>query len=125
MASVEAPHRTLMADEPERVKPGRFREGQNWIGGRRNNPSDARYVPPPEDHVPALMSDLIDFIDRDDLPAIAQAAITHAQFETIHPFVDGNGRVGRCLIHVVLRRRDVARSFVPPISVVLAARRSR
>jgi Fic family protein len=68
------------------------------------------------------MADLVDFINRDALPAVAQAAIVHAQFETIHPFVDGNGRVGRCLIHVVLRRRDVARSFVPPVSIVLAAR---
>jgi Fic family protein len=121
VASVLALHRTLMADEPERTMPGRFRKEQNWIGGRRNNPSDARYVPPPENHVPALMSDLVDFVNRDDLPAVAQAAIAHAQFETIHPFVDGNGRVGRCLIHVVLRRRDVARSFVPPVSIVLAA----
>ncbi len=122
VASVLTLHHTLMADEPERTMPGRFREEQNWIGGRRNNPSDARYVPPPEDHVPALMSDLVDFVNRDDLPAVAQAAIAHAQFETIHPFVDGNGRVGRCLIHVVLRRRDVAHSFVPPVSIVLAAR---
>lgn len=122
VASVLALHRTLMADEPERTMPGRFREEQNWIGGRRSNPSDARYVPPPEDRVPALMSDLVDFVNRDDLPSVAQAAIAHAQFETIHPFVDGNGRVGRCLIHVVLRRRDVAHSFVPPVSIVLAAR---
>lgn len=121
-ASIEAIHRTLMADEPERVMAGQFRAEQNWIGGRRSNPSDARYVPPPEDRVPALMADLVDFINRDGLPAVAQAAIAHAQFETIHPFVDGNGRVGRCLIHVVLRRRDVARSFVPPVSIVLAAR---
>ena len=122
VASIEAIHRTLMADEPERVLAGRFRDEQNWIGGRRGNPSDARYIPPPEDRVPALMGDLVDFINRDDQPAVAQAAIAHAQFETIHPFVDGNGRVGRCLIHVVLRRRDVARSFVPPVSIVLAAR---
>jgi Fic family protein len=122
VSSVEALHRTLMADEPERVMPGRFRDDQDWIGGRRNNPSDARYIPPPGDHVPALMSDLVDFIDRGDMPAVAQAAIAHAQFETIHPFVDGNGRVGRCLIHIVLRRRGVARSFVRPVSIVLAAR---
>ncbi len=55
VASVLALHRTLMADEPERTMPGCFREEQNWIGGRQTNPSDARYIPPPEDHVPALM----------------------------------------------------------------------
>ena len=121
-ATIEAIHGTLMAAEPERVRASRFRDEQNWIGGRRSDPSDARYIPPPADHVPALMADLVDFINRDDLPAVAQAAIAHAQFETIHPFVDGNGRVGRCLIHVALRRRGVARSFVPPVSIVLAAR---
>lgn len=68
------------------------------------------------------MVDLVAFMNRDDLPGVAQAAIVHAQFETIHPFLDGNGRVGRCLIHVVLRRRGVAPRFVPPVSVVLAAR---
>ena len=59
---------------------------------------------------------------RHDLPAVPQAAVAHAQFETIHPFVDGNGRVGRALIHVVLRRHGVADRFVPPVSIVLAAR---
>ena len=68
------------------------------------------------------MEDVLAFVNRDDVPGVAQAAIAHAQFETIHPFVDGNGRVGRCLIHVVLRRRGVAPRFVPPVSVVLAAR---
>jgi Fic family protein len=121
-ADVLAIHRTLMAHEPARIMPGAFRREQNWIGGRLLNPSDARYVPPPEDEVERLVLDLVAFMNRDDLPAVAQAAIAHAQFETIHPFIDGNGRVGRCLIHVVLRRRGVAPSFVPPISIVLAAR---
>ena len=114
-------HRTLMADEPERVTPGSFRREQNWIGGRLDSPLDARYVPPPETEVARLVDDLVAFVNRDDLPAVAQAAIAHAQFETIHPFLDGNGRVGRCLIHVVLRRRGVAPRFVPPVSIVLAA----
>ena len=121
-ADVLAVHRTLMAHEPARVLPGAFRREQNWIGGRLQNPSDARYVPPPEDQVEPLIADLLEFMNRDDLPAVAQAAIAHAQFETIHPFIDGNGRVGRCLIHVVLRRRGVAPVFVPPISIVLASR---
>jgi Fic family protein len=115
-------HGTLMAHEHARVMPGAFRRGQTWIGGRLQNPSDARYVPPPEDKVEPLILDLVEFMNREDLPAVAQAAIAHAQFETIHPFIDGNGRVGRCLIHVVLRRRGVAPAFVPPISIVLAAR---
>ena len=121
-ADILAIHRTLMAQEPARVLPGAFRGEQNWIGGRLLNPSDARYVPPPEDQVEPLMADLVEFLNRDDLPAVAQAAIAHAQFETIHPFIDGNGRVGRCLIHLILRRRGVAPVFVPPVSIVLAAR---
>jgi Fic family protein len=116
-------HATLMATELSRTNPGQFREEQNWIGGRLNSPIDARYIPPPESDVPRLIEDLMRFVvERDDLPATAQAAIAHAQFETIHPFIDGNGRVGRCLIHLVLRRRGLAPRFVPPISIVLAAR---
>lgn len=122
VADILAIHRTLMANEPARVMPGAFRGEQNWIGGRLLNPSDARYVPPPEDRVGPLVLDLVEFLNRGDLPAVAQAAIAHAQFETVHPFIDGNGRVGRCLIHVVLRRRGIAPVFVPPISIVLAAR---
>jgi Fic family protein len=99
-----------------------LRQEQNWIGGRLGNPADAAFVPPPENLVLALLDDLVAFIAREDLPAVAQAAVAHAQFETIHPFIDGNGRVGRALIHVVLRRRGVAARFVPPVSIVLAAR---
>jgi Fic family protein len=68
------------------------------------------------------MDDLVAFMNRTDLPPVVQAAIAHAQFETIHPFIDGNGRVGRALVHVVLRRRGAADRFVPPVSIVLAAR---
>ena len=116
-------HRTLMSGD-DRAKPGFIREEQNWIGGRLNNPSDARYVPPPEDRLPALLADLVRFVNREDVPPVAQAAVAHAQFETIHPFIDGNGRVGRSLTHIVLRRRDVAPRFVPPVSIVLARRPS-
>ncbi len=114
-------HATLMAGD-ERARPGRVREEQNWIGGRLGNPSDAAFVPPPEDLVGPLLDDLAVFMARDDMPAVAQAAIAHAQFETVHPFIDGNGRVGRALVHVVLRRRGAASRFVPPVSMVLAAR---
>jgi Fic family protein len=113
-------HRTLLEGTSEERYAGVIREEQNWIGGRGISPADATFVPPPEDHVRALLDDLVEFINLDDLPAIAQAAVAHAQFETIHPFGDGNGRAGRCLIHVILRRRGLTPLFVPPISVVLA-----
>lgn len=99
---------------------GRIRTEQNWIGGGASTPRSAEFVPPPPEEVPALLEDLAAFLGRDDLPAVMQAAIAHAQFETIHPFADGNGRVGRCLIHVVLTRREVTPRVVPPISLVLA-----
>jgi Fic family protein len=99
---------------------GHLREQQNWIGGASSGPLDAEFIPPPPELVPELLEDLCRFMERDDLPSVAQAAIAHAQFETIHPFGDGNGRVGRCLIHVVLRRRGSAPNYVPPISLILA-----
>jgi Fic family protein len=67
-----------------------------------------------------LIDDVIDFSNDDALPAVAQAALAHAQFETIHPFVDGNGRIGRTLIHMILRARGLARRVLPPVSLVLA-----
>lgn len=115
-------HRALMrhSDRPEFG--GVVRTEQNWIGGNDFNPCFATFVPPPPDRVQNLLADLCEFINRDDLPALVQAALAHAQFETIHPFADGNGRTGRALIHVVLRRRGLATAFVPPISLVLATR---
>lgn len=113
-------HRTLMEGTSEQRFAGVVRLTQNWIGGRGVSPADAAFVPPPADRVPKLLDDLVAFVNLDDFPAIAQAAIAHAQFETIHPFGDGNGRAGRCLIHVILGRRGVAPRFVPPVSVVLA-----
>jgi Fic family protein len=118
-------HRTLLEGTTEERFAGVVRTEQNWIGGRGTSPRDAAFVPPPPDRVPALFDDLIAFVNLDDLPAVAQAAIAHAQFETIHPFGDGNGRAGRCLVHVILRRRGVTPRLVPPISVVLAANARR
>lgn len=81
--------------------PGRFRTSQNWIGGTR--PGNAIYVPPPHEEVPALMSDLENFLHEDaGLPPLVKAALAHVQFETIHPFLDGNGRAGRLLITLYL-----------------------
>src|SRR5437867_6280940 len=115
-------HEVLMREDRATGRhAGTFRTEQNWIGGRNDSPRDAAYIPPPPERVEPLMRDLVAFVNRDDVPAVAQAAIVHAQFETIHPFADGNGRVGRCLIHLVLRRRGLAPHYVPPVSVVLAA----
>ena len=98
---------------------GQIREEVSWIGGTA--PPDAEYVGPPHERVPPLLEDLCVFMDRNDLPVMQQAAIAHAQFELIHPFGDGNGRVGRCLIHVLFRRRGIAPNYVPPVSLVLGA----
>jgi Fic family protein len=77
-------------------------------------------VPPPPELVPGLIEDLTAFCTSETLPAVAQAAIAHAQFETIHPFADGNGRTGRALVQLVLRRRGLATRVLPPVSLVLA-----
>ncbi|MDP9738069.1 Fic family protein [Curtobacterium sp. 260] len=97
---------------------------QNWIGGGRT-PRDADHVPPPPEFVPSLMADLFAFLARDDLHPVAQAAIAHAQFESIHPFTDGNGRTGRALVAAVLRHRGATRTASPPVSSVLVAERAR
>src|SRR5207253_3610494 len=99
---------------------GTMRTAQNWIGGSDYNPCSASFVPPPPEYVERFLDDLCAFCNDDTLPAIAQAAIAHAQFETIHPFIDGNGRTGRALIHVILRRRGLVSRVVPPVSLVLA-----
>lgn len=112
-------HRVLFSAF-EDASAGKLRTEQNWIGGASSSPRDAEFVPPPPAYVPELLEDLARFIARDDLPPVVQAAIAHAQFETIHPFADGNGRVGRCLIHAILIRRGVTPRVVPPISLVLA-----
>lgn len=113
-------HERLLARTRLHEHAGHIRSVQNWIGGSSFNPCSAAFVPPPPEHVEGLLADLCAFVNDDELPAVAQAAIAHSQFETIHPFVDGNGRTGRALIHVVLRRRRVAPRILPPISLVLA-----
>ncbi|CAN0433069.1 unnamed protein product, partial [Phaeothamnion confervicola] len=94
-----------------------------WIGGSNYSPRNALYVPPPPELVEEYMDDLVRFANRTNLPALAQAAIAHAQFESIHPFTDGNGRVGRALAGAVIRQRGVARRVVVPIASALVARR--
>jgi Fic family protein len=121
LRDVLAIHRVLMLATTTPQIAGVLRDRQNWIGGNAFNPGRADFVPPPPDLVKDLMEDLVAFMNRTDLPPVVQAALAHAQFETIHPFADGNGRVGRALIHVVLRRRGLAPRYVPPVSLVLAA----
>lgn len=113
-------HRVLMTRTPRAAIAGRVRQSQNWIGGNDYNPCGADFVPPPPEEVDNLLEDLAGFSNAEMLPPLVQAAIAHAQFETIHPFGDGNGRTGRALIHVLLRRRGLTPAFVPPISVVFA-----
>lgn len=114
-------HRRLLSGTRFEEYGGRFREQQNWIGGGAYSPCSAAFVPPPTEYVEDLMSDLVAFTNEDSLPAVAQAAIAHAQFETIHPFVDGNGRTGRALVHLILRRRGLTPRALPPVSLILAA----
>lgn len=113
-------HRALMENTRDAHLAGQVRTRQNWIGGSNYSPRGAAFVPPPEDEVDRLLDDLAVFMNRNDLSPTLQAAIAHAQFETIHPFADGNGRTGRCLVHVVYRRGVLASRFVPPISLVMA-----
>ncbi len=102
---------------------GAFREEQNWIGPDPYTPKRADFVPPPIGELPRLLDDLVDFLGRRDLSPVLQAAAVHAQFETIHPFADGNGRVGRMLIGMALARGGLVRDVVPPVSLVLARER--
>jgi Fic family protein len=113
-------HRRLLAGTRLDAHAGALRQEQNWIGGSSYNPCSAAFVPPPPEYVPGLLDDLCHFCNGEGIPAVAQAAMAHAQFETIHPFVDGNGRTGRALIHLVLRRRGLVTRVLPPVSLVLA-----
>lgn len=115
-------HRSLLPDQPHHHG---LRTAQNWIGGSDWNPIEADFVPPAPDRVPALMADLVDYMNGAAHSALVQAAVVHAQFETIHPFTDGNGRVGRALIHTILTRRGLTEEAVLPISLVLATLRDR
>ena len=112
-------HRTLMTGSPtpERYV-GVIRGEQSWIGG--NDPTNAHLVTPPPDELGPLLEDLVLYANRGDVDPVAQAAIAHAQFETIHPFADGNGRVGRVLVAWALTRR-LSLVTPPPVSVAIAA----
>lgn len=113
-------HQALLPDQPRHHG---LRTVQNWIGGADWSPIGAEFVPPDHERVPALMDDLVNYINGAAHAPLIQAAVVHAQFETIHPFTDGNGRVGRALIHTVLARRGLTDRAVMPISLVLATLR--
>ncbi|MBT1164311.1 Fic family protein [Bifidobacterium felsineum] len=113
-------HKALLSTQPEmQAYAGHFRNQLVWVGGSSVGPVHARHVGPQPNLVEPLVEDLLDYLHRDDLPAILQCAIAHAQFETIHPFVDGNGRVGRALVHAVLRNKGLIRNVTPPVSAGL------
>jgi Fic family protein len=116
--SILAMHAALL-DEAEPAIAGRWRTEQVWIGGNSYGPHGAAFVPPIAEDVLPLIDDLIAFVHRSDLPVLVQAAVSHAQFETIHPFSDGNGRTGRAMIHALLRRYEVTRVVTVPVSAGL------
>ena len=119
-SAILAMHRALMTQQVRHAA-GEWRTEQVWVGGSPLHPGGAEYVPPVADDVPALVGDLVAFMDRDDLPPLAQAALAHAQFETIHPFTDCNGRTGRALLHSVLLHTGAIHRVTVPISAGLLA----
>jgi Fic family protein len=118
--AILAMHRELMRGHADSIA-GRWRDQQVWIGGDSFGPHGAMFVPPHHTAVPGLMDDLVAFTRRTDLPLLTQAAIAHAQFETIHPFPDGNGRTGRALVHAMLRGHRLTRKVTVPVSAGLLA----
>jgi len=117
-SSILAMQDALLRDSaPEYV--GHWRDQQVWIGGGSVSPHAALFVPPHHSRVPALMADVVAFARRTDVPVLAQAAIAHAQFETIHPFPDGNGRTGRALLQGMLRHGRLTRNITVPVSAGL------
>nr|WP_264056192.1 Fic family protein [Mycolicibacterium frederiksbergense] len=117
--AVRAMHRALMINDPSHT-PGEFRTEPVWIGGG-STPIGATFVGPRHELVPGAIDDLVAFAQRADLPALPQIAVSHAQFETIHPFTDGNGRTGRALVQAMLRNKGLSRQVTVPVSAGLLA----
>jgi Fic family protein len=118
LSTIKEVHQALLKDMNIDFA-GKIREEQVWIGGSNLGPSDADFVPPYHTRVPDLLNDLIKFSKRSDINSIVKAAVLHAQFETIHPFADGNGRTGRTLLHIILKQDEVLLNSALPISAGL------
>ncbi len=116
--AILATHRTLLETSDPNIA-GRWREQQVWIGGHDVGPHDALFVPPHHTRVGEAINDFVEFAERVDLPTLVHVAISHAQFETIHPFSDGNGRTGRALVHAHLAAAGITRNLTVPISAGL------
>ncbi len=122
--SILAMHEALLdSSQPEHA--GTWRNQQVWIGGSGAGPHHAEFIPPHHDRVEFAIADLLEFIAREDMPILAQAAIAHAQFETIHPFADGNGRTGRALVHALLTNKGITQNVTVPVSSGLLVNTSR
>ncbi|MGV9803136.1 Fic family protein [Mycobacterium sp. NPDC003449] len=117
--AILAMHRALMVNEP-RHTPGEFRTEPVWIGAG-STPIGATFVGPRHEEIPGAIGDLIAFARRADVPALPQIAVSHAQFETIHPFTDGNGRTGRAVVQAMLRNKGLTRQVTVPVSAGLLA----
>ncbi|WP_313769972.1 Fic family protein [Mycolicibacterium vaccae] len=116
--AILAMHSALMQDvAPDSA--GRWRTEQMWVGGGNFGPRGADFVAPQHSRVAGAIDDLLAFTSRTDVPALPQIAIAHAQFETIHPFTDGNGRTGRALIQAMLRHKRLTRQITVPVSAGL------
>jgi Fic family protein len=113
-------HDALMHGQ-DQADPGQFRDQQVWIGGTACSPHRADFVPPQDSRIEESITDLCAFSERTDLPLLTQVAIAHAQFETIHPFNDGNGRAGRALVHVMLRNGGATTRTTVPVSAGLVS----
>jgi len=117
-ASILAMHGALLeVTDPDIA--GRWRDQPVWIGGSNVSPHGAAFIPPHHSRVEPAIQDLVNFMARDDIPVLSQVAVAHAQFETIHPFPDGNGRTGRALLQAMLRNKGLTRNVTVPISAGL------
>lgn len=120
-----AQKQVVSTDVTEHHSAGQLRKVQNWIEGSDYSPRGAIFIPPPPEMVEELMEDVVRFSNRSDLNVLFQASVSHAQFETIHPFTDGNGRVGRALINGIYRRRGLTKNIVIPLASSIVAHRER